>query len=274
MTTDATNGIEPIVVGIKRDTREILDIFAPGDTSPSRPGEYAASPGKQTDIVITVKLDGTGRDFVETSRQGSGGGRVQIASPAPVVASPASVASTAPVTASPAHHVTHHTPRAPQSRDANGRFISATQQLTGAISTLGENISSTAGASQSVGQSAHTQATSGGAVSTAGGTSARPQPSMGRGRGNAGINPDLAETVGMATLGGPLTGVISEMVGLGSQIKDTFTGIIDKFRGIRGTGDRSVDAQITATSAVTTAVQASTTAAAQQNQQLIGAIST
>ena len=86
-------------------------------------------------------------------------------------------------------------------------------------------------------------------------------------------NTDAKDAVGLATLG-PVTGAISEMASLGGSIKDTVTGVVDKFRGDKGskTGDKAADAQIEATSEVKTAIDESDKAQGERHKQLIKAV--
>jgi hypothetical protein len=264
-TTEAKDGINPILVEIKRDTRSILDDLASGIMSRSA-GDTMTGTGRSEKSMVDARNDKSAASIAASerakNRKRDSDGRFIRESPVaatPPVAVASPVAVTPPVAVASPVAVTPPVVAAVAQLIETASTQLATKKKRAAVESKGREAFK-----------AETENQQGQGVVNATLT----QPRIG-GMDEAGHGPvissDVKETAGLALLG-PVTGAISEIAGLGSSLKDTITGIAGKFRGKKSTGDKKVDAQISATAEVRTAVEESDRAQEERNAQLIRAI--
>ncbi len=253
---DLKNNIMPILIGIKRDTKGILDAFSSGVThiadrvvrqsqGTAERAERArvrvnrargAGSSQKPDIKVVVKLEDSGKSsFAETKKvrtKQKGTNSVNFSrKPGKVSAQPSGKigADTGAVDTSPGKILA-------RTRKAGARVPSA---LAAAVVSGGKK------------RDAAGRFLKGGSKSQQALEDKKQRAAFAEqeegviGRANSFLtklfgagselakNADAGEAVGLATLG-PITGAVSEMAQLGSSMKDSVTGVIGKFKGDGG----------------------------------------
>jgi len=266
------NSVVPILVGIKRDIKSLLNAFSSGVThlaGSASLGRSPGSPGQKPGAEIVIKLESSGKSSFSESKkvrvkQAGGRNSVNISGQTGVINKPGKIdTSPAEIVASPrrpgdgggieAVKAAAATPKA-KKRNAAGQFQGTGTKSQQALEDKKQRDDFASQEAKVIGRADSFLSK----ILGAGADVAK--------------NADMRETAGLATLG-PIMGAVTEMSQIGASFKDTATGIIDRFRGGKDKASGGPEAQVAATVDVKKAVDESDKAQESRHKQLLVAVS-